>query len=284
MSILTITGSFKIALLAAQKRCQEVVEAFLRSGGRISGDVVTYRDLRLPRRLFTDGNLAGVGFLRALGDYGAQIDTETDVAMISLPNGLRFEARDSRFIDTLCMLVERFVDEEYAWLDVDGHIVIDIGANIADSVLYFAHRGAAYVYGYEPEAAAYEAATRNVILNKVDGVRVTRAAVVGRDQRGSEPSVTFSEVVGTAVREHPEIPIVCKIDCEGCEYDVLAADSLMDTDLRNVTQLMIEYHWRPPGPISEVLVKIGFKVDTATGPPGVGWIRAHRLAGAGARG
>ena len=277
-----MTGSFKIAVLAAQKRCQEVVEAFLRSGGHISGNKVTYRDLILPRRLFTGGNLAGVGFLRALGDYGVQIDTETQIATISLPNGLRFEADDGRLSDTLCMLVERFVDEEYAWLDVEGHVVIDVGANIADSVLYFAHRGAAYVYGYEPDSAAFAAATRNVTLNNAGGVSVTQAAVVGRDHHGGEPSVTFSKVVGTAVREHPGVPIVCKIDCEGCEYELLAAESLVETDLRNVTQLMIEYHWRPPGPITNALEEIGFAVETATGSPGVGWIRAHRLAGTGA--
>jgi Methyltransferase FkbM domain len=241
---------------------------------------VAYRHLQLPRRLFTDANLAGVGFLRELGDYGVQIEREPDGAVISLPNGLRFEAREDRFIDTLCMLVERFVAEEYAWLEVGGHVVIDVGANIADSVLYFAHRGAVHVYGYEPDAAAYAAAARNVTLNNVENVSVTEAAVVGRAQAGGEPSVTFAAVLGVAAREHPGVPIVCKIDCEGCEYEILAPESLMGAALEDVRQLMIEYHWRSPQPLRKVLEQIGFEVEAATGPPGVGWIRARRPTGA----
>lgn len=269
---------------AAQNRCQEVVEDFLRSGGRISSSRVAYKDLQLARRLFAGKNLAGVGFLRELGDYGVEIESERDVLVTRLRNGLRFESPESRFIDTLCMLVERFAVEEYAWLDVGGHIVIDVGANMADSVLYFADRGAIHVYGYEPDAAAYRAAVRNVGLNGVDNVSVTQAAVVGREQPGGKPNVSFADVIDVAVREHPGVPVVCKIDCEGCEYEILAPASLGNADLRNVTQLMIEYHWRPPQPICEALEKIGFEVETASGPSGVGWIRARKRAGAPASG
>lgn len=274
-----MSGSLKLALLAAQNRCQEVVEAFLRSGGRISDVMVAYRDLKFPRRLFAGKNLAGVGYLRELGDYGAEFEGEPDVGAISLPNGLRFEAPEGRFIDTLSLLAERFVAEEYAWLDVAGRVVIDVGANIADSVLYFAQRGAVHVYGYEPDAAAYKAAVRNVSLNKVENASVTQAAVVGRAQAGGEPNVSFAEAVSVGAREHAGVPIVCKIDCEGCEYDILAPGALMDADVRNVTQLMIEYHWRSPQPLRKALEQVGFEVEAAPGAPGVGWIRARRPRG-----
>lgn len=240
--------------------------------------MVEYRDLQLPRRLFANANLAGVGFLRELGDFGVKIESKTDAQTIGLPNGLRFEARDDRFSDTLCMLAERFVAEEYAWLDVAGHVVIDVGANIADSVLYFAHRGATYVYGYEPDASAFAVAARNLTLNGAENASVLQVAVVGHEQAGGTASISFAEVVAVAAREHAGVALVCKIDCEGCEYEILTPASLRDADMRNVTQLMIEYHWRAPEPIRQALEEIGFEVETATGPSGVGWIRAHRPA------
>jgi hypothetical protein len=223
--------------------------------------------------------LAGLGYLRELGDYGVEIYSEPEVLVTRLRNGLRFEASEGRFIDTLCMLAERFVADEYSWLDVEGRVVIDVGANIADSILYFANRGAVHVYGYEPDAAAYAAALRNVSINKLDKVSVTQAAVVGRAEPGAEQVVSFADVIATAARSHPDAPVACKIDCEGCEYDILSAEALKGVDMRNVTQVMIEYHWRSPQALRAVLENLGFEVETSTGQPGVGWIRARRLNG-----
>ena len=276
LSIWRLSGSPRLALEAAQSRSQEVVERFLRAGGRISSSAVGYRDLQLPRHLFAGTNLAGVAYLRELGDYGVEIDAEPDVFVTRLRNGLRFEATETRFIDTLCMLAERFAVDEYAWLDVAGHVVIDVGANIGDSVLYFAHRGAVRVYGYEPDAAAYAAAVRNVSINQLESVSVTHASVVGRAAPGATDAVSFADVIGTAAREHPGAPIACKIDCEGCEYEILAPEVLTGVDMRNLTQVMIEYHWQSPQPLCTVLEQLGCVVETSTGQPGVGWIRARR--------
>ena len=244
---------------------------------------MTYRDLQLPRRLFAGKNLGGVGYLRELGDYGVEIEAKPDVLVTRLRNGLRFEAPERRFIDTLCMLAERFVAEEYSWLDVAGNVVIDVGANIADSVLYFVNRGAVHVFGYEPDAAAYAVAVRNVSLNKAENVSLIQAAVVGRAQPAGGDTVSFAEVMSIAARDHPGVPLVCKIDCEGCEYEILALEALAGVDMRKVTQLMIEYHSRSPQPLRASLEQLGFEVETTTGPTGVGWIRARRLSGAPSR-
>ncbi len=250
---------------------------FLRSGGRITPDLVSYRNISLPRARFRDRDLGGLGYLVKLADHGSRVEVEDGAFVATEPNGLRFEASATALVDTLCMLVERFVDEEYAWLEAEGRVVIDVGANIGDSVLYFATRGAVHVYGYEPDGTAFAAATRNLKLNRTVNAQVTRAAVGSGEQAGDVLSLGLPEVLDLARKEHPNIPIVCKIDCEGCEFDILAPAALGPLTLRQVTQVMVEYHVRSPEVLREALESVGFQVETSPGAPGVGWIRARRL-------
>jgi len=51
--------------------------------------------------------------------------------------------------------------------------------------------------------------------------------------------------------------VICKIDCEGAEYDIIS--SLSKTDLLNkVSVFLIEWHLLGPEPIKETLMKAGF--------------------------
>jgi hypothetical protein len=256
-----------------RNRCQEVVLDFLVAGGRINQDHVHYGSLRLPRAMFSGRDLAGVGYVRRFTDYGGKLEGPSDTFVTTLPNNLRFEARANTLLATLGMLVERFVDEEYAWLDSRGRVVIDVGANIADSVVYFSNRGAAYVYGYEPDPIAFAAAQRNLDLNGIHNVMLSQVAVQGEARDGR---VAFADVIDQAGSEHPGLSIVCKIDCEGCEYEIFAPGAFARAHLDGVLQIMIEYHWRSPEILVKSLETAGFQVETAPGSPGVGWIRARR--------
>lgn len=256
-------------------RCQEVVLDFLRAGGHVAKADVVYRDQRLPRLLFSGKDLAGVGYVQRFVDYGGRVEERSETFVASLPNGLRFEAGGKTVLATLGMLLERFVDEEYAWLNPVGGVVVDVGANIADSVVYFANRGATYVYGYEPDPVAFAAAERNLDLNGIENARLTRAAVQGEAGNGH---VSFADVIDQASSQYPGLPIICKIDCEGCEYEIFAPGRSMPARLDSVSQIMIEYHWRSPETLVTALEAQGFRVETAPGAPGVGWIRAHRAA------
>jgi len=249
---------------------------FLSSGGRVTQDEVLYRGARLPRALFAGTALAGVGYMKRVLDYGATVAQAGDAYAASLPDGLTFEADRAGFVDTLCMVAERFVDDEYGWLDVAGHVVVDVGANIADSVIYFAKRGAAHVYGYEPNPVAYAAATHNLELNAIHDAEVAPLAVAGQVHDGGE--VAFTDVLDRARNGHQGATVVCKIDCEGCEYDIFAPASLPEQALDRVSQVMIEYHYRSPDPIVRTLEERGFQVETSSGTPGVGWIRARRIS------
>lgn len=49
-------------------------------------------------------------------------------------------------------------------IDYNNKVIIDVGANAADSALFFASKGAK-VYGFEPVKEVYEMALKNVNLN-----------------------------------------------------------------------------------------------------------------------
>lgn len=257
-----------------RNHCQVVVLNFLQAGGRITASEVLYRDLRLPREIFGGPDLSGVGYLQRFVDHGGAIKEGHEGPWVAtLPDGLRFEAKPAAFLDLLGMLVERFVDDEYGWLDAAGRVVVDIGANVADSVVYFAQRGAAYVYGYEPDPATFAAARRNLELNQIRNADVAPLAV---QRETGDGQTSFADVLDRACQEHPGLAIVCKIDCEGCEYEIFAPGVAAPPGLDRVSQIMIEYHWRSPATLLAVLEGMGFQVETSTGAPGVGWIRAHR--------
>jgi hypothetical protein len=276
LSIWRRSGRFELAVQAVRERCQAVVVDFFDAGGRVTGDLVSYRSAELPRRMFAGHDLGGLVYITQLVGYGATIEHKAgDVYAATLPNGLTFESGTGGFVDTMCMLVERFVTEEYAWLRTGGHVVIDVGANIGDSAIYFSMRGATHVYGYEPNAIACEGARRNIAANRVTNVDIIQAAIGGTCPPGDE-CVTFGDALRRAAAEHPDAPIACKIDCEGCEFEVFAPGVLKPDEVKPVSQLMIEYHWKAPDPIVEGLVQLGFRTEVSAGPPGVGWIRAER--------
>jgi hypothetical protein len=279
VSIWRLSLHVRWALAASQQRCQQVVLDFLRTGGRLTANHVEYRGVTLPQRLFREHNLAAVGYLREFADFGGTIERAGNAFVATLPTGLRFEANNGLVIQTLAMLVERFGDEEYRWLEVAGRVVIDVGANVADSVIYFATRGAAYVYGYEPDDEAFAAAVRNVQINDIKNADVTHAAVIGAGEVETAGSISLASALKRARTERPELQIVCKIDCDGCEYNILENVGVSPELVRPVSQFMVEYHWRSPGPLCNVLEELGFEVVTTTPRHGVGWLRAKNLKG-----
>ncbi len=148
-----------------------------------------------------------------------------------------------------------FVRDCYRDLSVGGKIVIDIGANIADSCIYFVLRGAQKVVGFEPFPHNYDTAVKNVDDNGLaDRINLVMAGCSGKGGRitvDAGTSNTMSQAqdlqVGATVPIYDLAHIVSeyggdvlKIDCEGCEYDaIMAANS---TTLQNFQQIIIEFH------------------------------------------
>jgi FkbM family methyltransferase len=160
------------------------------------------------------------------------------------------------FYDTM---LEIFNYNEYGMLNVDGRDVIDVGAFVGDSAIYFALKGAKRVIAIEPHPGAYAEMLENIRLNNLEGVIIPlNAGLAGKPGRIHAESVDKEETIGTfhrfsdvgsveavtlddivskfGIREGA----VLKMDCEGCEYEVLSA--VKPETLRVFDQILIEYH------------------------------------------
>jgi FkbM family methyltransferase len=158
----------------------------------------------------------------------------------------KFELRSGHTIklssnehDSLTVMVI-FCRREYGAI-VDDSIVIDIGANIGVFSLYAALNGASKVYAYEPNPEAFQSLVDNIVINRLENVIIPfNFGVSGIDNEVifiNNQSSPYNKVESTAGSDTFEIntislksildsigePLVdlCKIDCEGAEYDVL---------------------------------------------------------------
>ena len=158
---------------------------------------------------------------------------------------------------------QQFLNHEYGELDVEGKVVIDIGASIADSPIYFCLSGAKHVYAFEPFPRTYRIAKKNIALNGL-GKKITlmnmavvpHAKVVYVDSAseinidnmagGQKRRVTHGKgIIGLSLED---IVAGCgidggvlKMDCEGCEYGSILGAS--NDVLQHFDQIAIEYHY-----------------------------------------
>ena len=167
-----------------------------------------------------------------------------------------------------------FLLEDYSFLRLSGAVVVDIGANIGDTSIWFALNGAKKVLAFEPFPQTYRKAQTNVILNNLsDTISLFPAACGERD--GSMLITESQEPTGNALASTAEsgirIPVyslsrivhefgiangVLKIDCEGCEYAVIHGAS--QATLSAFRHIQIEYHQGIQN-LSKVLASAGFR-------------------------
>jgi FkbM family methyltransferase len=139
-------------------------------------------------------------------------------------------------------LIEIFVEGEYEVPEVlsglRGRDVVDVGANVGDSALYFVLNGAKKVIAVEPLPNVAKCAEENVRLSgATDKVKVINAALssgpvsVPCDYDLSS-SGGFSTLKGSGPCKVPGVslddllsmiddPYLLKMDCEGCETQVI---------------------------------------------------------------
>jgi len=176
--------------------------------------------------------------------------------------------------NTISLINENFIEEEYKWLDVKGKDVVDVGANIGDSAIYFALKGAKHVYAFEPYPYSYNIAMKNIKLNHLEdnitllneGCGKSGFVTIKEDYEntGRTTLKKFKEGKKIKIENLDEIVkkfnlrhAALKVDCEGCEYDLILNAS--DEALRAFNQIIIEYHYGYRNLVKR-LRKAGFKV------------------------
>lgn len=159
--------------------------------------------------------------------------------------------------------------------------ILDCGANIGLASLYFKqHYPDARITAFEPDKAVLPYLTANLHANRVSGVTVMAAALAGMEGeqtflgdgkyggyltclQGDESLLGESYAVPCLrLRDFLDEPVdFLKLNIEGAEWDVL--DDAGAT-LRNVREMVIEYHHQPGLPrtlhrILELLDSLGFE-------------------------
>jgi FkbM family methyltransferase len=269
-----ITRPRVIALALRVRGWRDVLAAFVSTDPRAVTTIVRDVQSKLPP---TPENLRswyrGVQFLPSADDRFYKV---------RVPTGEEFLIRMSRGWQDLGTVYEVFVVGIYAdHPPVDGKTVLDVGANIGDTAVYFAKRGAR-VIAYEPDPEMCELARRNVAGNDLHadirdaGVGATTetlrlsASPDGADALSATLFPGHASVDPLRARSHP-IRVVAfaevltelgsvdlvKIDCQGCEYPAFA--SLTKADMRRIKHVVMEYHGES-GALEDKLRACGFSV------------------------
>jgi len=195
---------------------------------------------------------------------------------------------------------EVFSQEDYSSLNVTDCDVIDVGMNIGDSAIYFALNGARRVIGLEPYPYSFSFAEKNVKLNNLQNVIILNAGygkdseiLVDDNKISSNTSSLIASNDGgkkisiyslkTLFDKYEIDNAILKMDCEGCEYNLLGEDEEI---LKRLNMIQVEYHYGYEK-LKEKLEKCGFNVkytepknvyspDATNHDIGVGYIYAKR--------
>lgn len=176
------------------------------------------------------------------------------------------------------VFVENYLKGSYneIGLDYTNRTVIDIGANIGDTALFFARNGAT-VYGFEPVRDLYEIAVRNAELNgnlkdKVHlfnyGVSYKRGKLNIEDMNsasgyaGKKDSYVVDIItIDDILNKYDVKPDILKIDCEGCEFGIIE-----NCDLSMFNDIIFEHHAKMVGSdykiLTDALESQGFTIET----------------------
>ena len=156
-------------------------------------------------------------------------------------------------------LKSAFGYETYKFLNPKDEVVIDIGANIGDSPIYFCVEGAKKVIALEPYSLNFELLTENININdctnkieplnagygkdgliKIDERLPPEASSDLKESKDEKGKLINLYSLKTILSMFNVKEAVLKMDCEGCEYNLLNEDS--DT-IRRFKRIQIEYHY-----------------------------------------
>ncbi len=163
-----------------------------------------------------------------------RIDSEDRT--VTLPSGVVLS------LDSLLepgILAETFLyDIHFRGADLTGLSVVDVGASIGDSALYFASKGAT-VYAYEPEPSTFQRLVHNLSLNPSLSKRVVpemcaigsegeiafragKGSLSGPFGTGGTQITVHSMNLASVLKRHSlSDPFLLKLDAKGSEFDIV---------------------------------------------------------------
>lgn len=158
---------------------------------------------------------------------------------------------------------EVFVSEEYDFVPKTKQpLIIDCGANIGMSVIYFKHKFPnCKILAFEPNPDSYNLLERNVRVNHLKNVEIhnvglfdkaleipfyignRRASLTGsiRKERGKGKTINIkAEKLSNYIKHFESIDLI-KMDVEGAEFHIVE-DLVTSSTLNKVKEYIIEYH------------------------------------------
>lgn len=215
------------------------------------------------------------------GNEDLNYDLEHDTVTLGFENDFQSDPVNVMFEGAIRNgdILATFLEHEYDNIPVQDNTIVDIGANIGDTAIYFALKGASRIIAVEPYLANYKLAERNIKTNGfANRVELILGGCSGKTgELLVDPNFRSSIVSSLApARAGIKVPLmtleklaeiagdkselVLKMDCEGCEYDSIISTS--DHVLRKFRYIQIEYHHGYLD-LKSKLERCGFKVRTS---------------------
>lgn len=233
-----------------------------------------------------------------------------DLNIISKEGGFIISFNSFEFFiessEDIFIINEVFVDLDYGFRTDKSSLVIDIGANIGITSVFFSQFDfIKYIYSYEPIPHTYSLGLKNVSSNieahkkcqffnfglsnedktasfyfnnqvkGKTGVREYRIAGSNNEHQVEVELKNANSVISSIVKDHPDEFIMIKMDCEGSEYEIF--QNLSNNNiLSKIDVFFIEWHDKGSEPIEDILVRNNFNCSTRNLSKKSGFIFAYR--------
>lgn len=251
IELIGVTRSFSLPIYIGKNRHLKTVLRFLKNGKilKVEGNFfAVYGKQKVLMNYLKNDDFFILENLNNFESAGMIITVEDSGKII-----FRNDTRTLRFgsYDVVRALAESFLD--YKDLNVKDRFVIDVGAFLGDSMFYFWSQGAKKILAFEPFKNFYEIGHINILLNNLsneihlfnvgmgDRINEYDSNKDSASQNNLLPFVEMKTLIEKYNREN--LPIVLKMDCEGCEYQVFRDEGgIKSLKSLGVVEFIMEYH------------------------------------------